>query len=54
MSLLLEHYDNNSNNHSGKYRELAEKIIYLAGHKVTNDPIAIPHSKGRNLLCIHR
>lgn len=33
--------------------ELAEKMIFLAGHKVTNDPIAIPFSMGRNLLCIH-
>ena len=32
---------------------LAEKIIFIAGHKVTNDPVAIPFSMGRNLLCIH-
>jgi glycerol-3-phosphate O-acyltransferase len=32
---------------------LAEKIIFMAGHKVTNDPVAIPFSMGRNLLCIH-
>jgi glycerol-3-phosphate O-acyltransferase len=31
----------------------AEKMIYIAGHKVTNDPIAIPFSMGRNLICIH-
>ena len=32
---------------------LAEKIIYIAGHKVTTDPVAIPFSMGRNLICIH-
>ena len=35
------------------YGSLAERIIFVAGHKVTNDPIAIPFSMGRNLLCIH-
>eukprot|EP01035_Chromulina_nebulosa_P019310 gene19310-25171_t len=33
--------------------ELAEKIIFIAGHKVTNDPVAVPFSMGRNLICIH-
>ena len=33
--------------------ELAEKIVFVAGHKVTNDPVAVPFSMGRNLLCIH-
>lgn len=32
---------------------LAEKMIFLAGHKVTTDPVAIPYSMGRNLICIH-
>ena len=32
---------------------MAESIIFIAGHKVTNDPIAIPFSMGRNLICIH-
>ena len=32
---------------------LAEKMIFVAGHKVTTDPVAIPFSMGRNLLCIH-
>jgi len=32
---------------------LAEKTIFVAGHKVTNDPVAIPFSMGRNLICIH-
>jgi glycerol-3-phosphate O-acyltransferase len=44
ISVLLEKYG---------MPELAEKIIFIAGHKVTNDPVAIPFSMGRNLLCIH-
>ena len=32
---------------------LAEKMIFIAGHKVTSDPVAIPFSMGRNLICIH-
>eukprot|EP01041_Mallomonas_annulata_P002074 gene2074-4051_t len=32
---------------------LAEQLIFVAGHKVTNDPVAIPFSMGRNLICIH-
>ena len=32
---------------------LAEDMVYVAGHKVTTDPLAIPFSMGRNLLCIH-
>lgn len=35
------------------YSELAEKMIFVAGHRVTEDPLAIPFSMGRNLLCIH-
>ena len=44
MSILLEQEN---------LSELAEKIIFIAGHKVTNDPVAIPFSMGRNLICIH-
>jgi glycerol-3-phosphate O-acyltransferase len=44
ISILLEKYG---------LPELAEKVIFIAGHKVTNDPVAIPFSMGRNLLCIH-
>ncbi|KAJ1433148.1 hypothetical protein B484DRAFT_326941 [Ochromonadaceae sp. CCMP2298] len=44
MSILLEQHG---------FAHLAEKIIYIAGHKVTSDPVAIPFSMGRNLLCIH-
>lgn len=31
----------------------ASEVVYIAGHKVTTDPLAIPFSMGRNLLCIH-
>ena len=31
----------------------AADIVYVAGHKVTTDPLAIPFSMGRNLICIH-
>lgn len=33
--------------------DLGEQSIFIAGHKVTNDPMAIPFSMGRNLICIH-
>jgi glycerol-3-phosphate O-acyltransferase len=35
------------------HKEMAEKMIFLAGHKVTSDPVCVPFSKGRNLICIH-
>lgn len=35
------------------YGKQAEDIVYVAGHKVTTDPLAIPFSMGRNLICIH-
>jgi len=31
----------------------AADVVYVAGHKVTTDALAIPFSMGRNLLCIH-
>lgn len=31
----------------------AKEVIYVAGHKVTTDALAIPFSMGRNLICIH-
>jgi len=34
------------------YDDIAEKTIFVAGHKVTTDPLAIPFSMGRNLLTI--
>jgi len=36
----------------GMEKEAAD-LIYVAGHKVTTDPLAIPFSMGRNILCIH-
>lgn len=36
-----------------EYGNLAAQITYVAGHKVTTDPLAIPFSMGRSLLCIH-
>ncbi len=38
---------------SPEYSELATSLIYVAGHRVTQDPIAIPFSRGTNLLCIY-
>ncbi len=32
--------------------KLAQEIIFIAGHRVTTDPLAVPFSKGFNLLCI--
>lgn len=43
ISLLLE----------GTHPHFAEKMIFVAGHRVTTDPLAVPFSKGRNLLCIY-
>ena len=39
ISILLEKYS---------LPELAEKIVFIAGHKVTNDPVAIPFSMVRH------
>jgi glycerol-3-phosphate O-acyltransferase len=33
--------------------KLAEEMIFVAGHRVTTDPLCIPFSMGRNLLCIY-
>ena len=43
MSLLLE----------DTYPQLGEKMIFVAGDRVITDPIGIPFSMGRNLLCIY-
>jgi len=43
ISVLLENHE----------AEFAEKLIFVAGTRVTTDPLAIPFSMGRNLLCIH-
>lgn len=42
ISLLLE----------STHPKFAENMIFVAGHRVITDPLAIPFSKGRNLLCI--
>jgi glycerol-3-phosphate O-acyltransferase len=44
MSCLLE---------KAGYGKQAEDLVYVAGHKVTTDALAIPFSMGRNLICIH-
>lgn len=36
-----------------KYPGLAEEIIFVAGERVLTDPVAVPFSMGRNLLCIY-
>lgn len=43
ISLLLEPFD----------PLLAESMIFIAGHRVISDPVAVPLSLGRNLLCIY-
>lgn len=43
ISLLLEK----------THPRLAEEMIIVAGHRVVSDPLAIPFSMGRNLLCIY-
>jgi glycerol-3-phosphate O-acyltransferase len=43
INLLLE----------SSYPELAEKMIFVAGMRVITDPLAVPFSLGRNLLCIY-
>jgi glycerol-3-phosphate O-acyltransferase len=43
ISLLLEDFA----------PELGEKMIFVAGERVVTDPLAIPFSMGRNLLCIY-
>jgi len=35
------------------FEDVAEKVYFVAGHKVTTDSLAIPFSMGRNLICIH-
>jgi glycerol-3-phosphate O-acyltransferase len=44
MSICLESVD---------MEHVGEKLVYVAGHKVTTDALAIPFSMGRNLICIH-
>lgn len=35
------------------YPEIAESMIFVAGERVVTDPLAIPFSKGCDLLCIY-
>lgn len=43
ISLMLEN----------NYPKLASDMIFVAGHRVTTDPLAVPMSLGRNLFCIY-
>jgi len=43
ISLLLEK----------NFPKLAEEMIFVAGERVLTDPLAVPFSLGRNLLCIY-
>lgn len=43
ISLMVEPYS----------QAIAEKTVYIAGHRVTTDPMAIPFSRGCNLICIY-
>ena len=43
ISLLLDQID----------PKIASDMIFVAGHRVISDPMAIPMSLGRNLLCIY-
>ncbi len=35
------------------FASVGKAMIFVAGERVTTDPLAVPFSKGRNLLCIH-
>lgn len=35
-----------------RFPELTKKLTFVAGHRVTHDPMAVPFSLGVNLLCI--
>lgn len=43
ISLLLEE----------SFPKLAEEMIFVAGHRVVTDPLAVPFSLGRHLICIY-
>lgn len=43
LSLLLEPH----------FPKLGEEMIFVAGERVVTDPLAVPFSRGRNLLCIY-
>uniref|UniRef100_A0A0G4HC02 Phospholipid/glycerol acyltransferase domain-containing protein n=1 Tax=Chromera velia CCMP2878 TaxID=1169474 RepID=A0A0G4HC02_9ALVE len=44
MSILLDQLG---------FSHLGEQLICVAGHRVTSDPLSVPFSMGRNLVCIH-
>ncbi len=35
------------------HESMARNMIFVAGHRVTTDPLTVPFSKGCNLLCIY-
>lgn len=35
------------------YPEISQEMIFVAGHRVTTDPLAVPFSRGCNLFCIY-
>jgi glycerol-3-phosphate O-acyltransferase len=43
ISILLE----------STYPKMGEEMIFVAGERVVTDPLAVPASMGRNLLCIY-
>lgn len=43
ISLMVEPYS----------KKLADDMVYVAGHRVTTDPLAAPFSRGCNLICIY-
>lgn len=36
-----------------KHPRIAEDLIFIAGNRVISDPLAVPFSLGRNLICIY-
>jgi glycerol-3-phosphate O-acyltransferase len=36
-----------------EFTNLCHNLIFVAGHRVTQDPLSVPFSKGCNLLCIY-
>lgn len=36
-----------------EFPDFAKEMIFVAGHRVTTDPLAVPFSMGCNLLCIY-
>jgi glycerol-3-phosphate O-acyltransferase len=35
------------------YPKMGADMVFVAGHRVISDPIAVPFSQGRNMLCIY-